>query len=383
MRIAFVSHSAGRGGAEKVLLELIDALSARGVECRCLLPRRGPLVRDLETRGIPTAIVRYGWWMGRNPSVWKRVRKTFRSLYAAPRAAALIRRWKCDVVYTNTITVCVGALAAKLIGRPHVWHIHEFGYADHRLAFHLGAWLSLGLVDRLSAACIVNSQAVAAAYSARVDPSKLYVVYYSVILPQPPATNDGPDDRPNTRPIRCVVVGALGQGKGQEDAILAIRELTRAGVPAHLDLVGNGKPEYVETLRRLVRDSDLEDRVRFVGYVDNPAPFMQAADCVLMCSRHEAFGRVTVEGMKLGKPVIGTSTGGTPEIVRDGETGLLYTPGDFRGLADRIGYLHAHPQVAQRMGRNGRCSAEERFTQGRFGGEVLSILARVGGTPSG
>ncbi len=100
-------------------------------------------------------------------------------------------------------------------------HVHEFGYADQLLAFNLGPRFSLALVDRLSAACIVNSQAVAAAYRRQIDPSKLHMLHCSVNLPQPPAVDDEPDDRPDGHPIRCVLVGALGEWKGQEDAILA------------------------------------------------------------------------------------------------------------------------------------------------------------------
>ena len=101
------------------------------------------------------------------------------------------------------------------------------------------------------------------------------------------------------------------------------------------------------------------------------------ADVVLMCSRREAFGRVTVEGMKLGKPVIGTRSGGTPEIVQEGETGFLYAPGDAQELAAKIGHLYANRAVRDLMGATARVCARERFNQQKYGRDVENILRRV------
>src|SRR5262249_37158020 len=109
MRIGFVSHSAGQGGAEKALLELIAGLRERGVECRCALPRDGPLVGALLERGAEPSVIPYAWWAGRDRSPWKRLRRGQRTLRALPALRAQIRSWKCDVVYTNTVTICAGA----------------------------------------------------------------------------------------------------------------------------------------------------------------------------------------------------------------------------------------------------------------------------------
>jgi glycosyltransferase involved in cell wall biosynthesis len=377
MRICFVSHSAGRGGAEKALLELIAGLRERGVECRCVLPREGPLVEALLERGAEASVVPYAWWTGRDRSPWKRARRGFRTLRALPALSALIRSWKSDIVYTNTVTICAGALAARLGGRRHVWHIHEFGYEDHGLNFDWGTALSLGAVDRLSAACIVNSRAVAAHYGGRVDPAKIHVVDYAVdvepALSGPPRVA-GPREN---GVLRCAIVGALTPGKRQEDAITALHRVTRAGVPAELVVVGEGKEAYTARLRGLVEQYGLSGRVRFTGQVDNPRTLVDAADVVLMCSMNEAFGRVTVEAMKAAKPVIGSRSGGTPEIIRDGETGLLYTPADAEELAQKILYLHAHPGAGRAMGERGRSYAETRFTRQRYSGAILDILTRV------
>lgn len=74
--------------------------------------------------------------------------------------------------------------------------------------------------------------------------------------------------------------------------------------------------------------------MRIVDFIRDPYPAMLAADALLVCSRNEAFGRVVVDGMKLGRPVIYRASGGIPEMMRDGVTGLSYTPGSVEELAD-------------------------------------------------
>ena len=100
-----------------------------------------------------------------------------------------------------------------------------------------------------------------------------------------------------------MIVGSLQKGKYQEDAIRAIGKLIDEGIDVRLYIVGEGKLKYKQYLESLIVRGDLKNHVQFLGYIDNPFPLMQQTDILLMCSRKEAFGRVTVEGMKAGKQV--------------------------------------------------------------------------------
>jgi len=121
----------------------------------------------------------------------------------------------------------------------------------------------------------------------------------------------------------------------------------------------------------------LEKLVRFTGQVSDPSPIVKGSDIALVCSRSEAFGRVTVEAMKLGKPVVGARGGATPELIQENFNGLLYTPGDYLDLAQKIKYLIDNPEVARQMGENGRRWAEQEFTQEKYAGKVLQALEEV------
>jgi len=375
MKVCFISHSAAKGGAERSLLELVDVLREKGIEGYVVLPVHGPLVEELTKRGIAFCILPYKWWMGKDSPTWKRVGRILLNLVTIIPLVLRIKRWECDVVYTNTVTVCVGAFAARFLEIPHLWHIHEFGYEDHGLLFDLGSKLSLWLINHLSTICIVVSNAVARQYQHYIDPSKLRVIYQSVSVPKDISAEEVPM-APNTG-IRCIIIGSLQEGKRQEEAILAIGELVHVGINAELFIVGDGNPKYRDYLQKLVSGNELDRYVKFIGYVENPFPFVKSADVVLMCSRNEAFGRVTVEAMKIGKPVIGARSGGTIELIREGFNGFLYTPGDYKELAAKIKYLYEHPDVVRDMGKNGQQWTKERFTQERYGEEVLTILQQL------
>ena len=127
----------------------------------------------------------------------------------------------------------------------------------------------------------------------------------------------------------------------------------------------------------LVTQGELEDYVTILGYMDDPQPLMERCDLVLMCSRNEAFGLVTLEAMQVGKPVIGTRSGGTLELIKDGFNGLLYTPGDIEELSEKIIYLYDHPEIAQQMGKNGQKLASEKFNPDRYVEEILSIIKHL------
>jgi len=376
IRVCFILHSSAKGGAERSNIELIDGLKKKDVECYAILPRDGPLIYELMKRNIPFSVLPYRWWMDReNSPFWKRIARLILNLIMTIPVAMRAKKWGADIIYTNTITVCVGALAAKLLKRPHVWHIREFGYEDHCLVFDLGSKFSLWLVDRLSTVCIVNSKALAEKYKQYIVPSKLKVVYNAVSVVSKSSFNSF--QAKGGKGIRVVTVGSLHKGKRQEEAIQALAELRDIGVRAELVIVGDGDPRYRDYLCDLVMENQLEEYVEFVGWVENPSCFMQSADVVLMCSRYEAFGRVTVEAMKAGKPVIGARSGGTTELIKDGFNGLLYTPGNYRELAEKIRYFYEYPDEAKRMGENGKRWALEQFTEERYGEEILTILQQI------
>lgn len=381
--MCFVSHSSRDGGAERILLETIELLCGQGIDCKVLLPSEGPLSQSLTTLGVDFAVISFTLWMSRaTPSLFLRVKAVLNLLKDTFLVAWRVFRWKSDIVWSSTVTVCVGAFAARLLRRPHVWHLQEFGFEDHGLSFLFGKQWSLGVGNRLSARCICLSNALARHYQASITPSKISVIYPSMSL----ALRDPEGDRefalsPRVGRFRCLIVGALIEGKGQEDAVLAIRHLRTAGVPAELVIVGEGEPGYRNHLEKLVKSQGLGDCVMFAGTAKSALPAMRSADAILICSRSEAFGRVTIEAMWAGKPVIGARCGATAELIQDGVTGLFYNVRESEDLAAKIRYVYENPEIAGQLGRRARIWAERHFSQSRSARDILAVLTSLSGTP--
>ena len=377
MRVCFVSHTAARNGAELALLELLQGLHRLGVQCLVFVPKKGPLLEELDRLNIEWRLVSYPWWWKlRGKSLPRRVFRTLHGAAAAVRIAIVLRRWHCDVVLTNTVAVAAGAVAAWLARKPHVWHLHESAYRDTRITFDLGNRLSASLIEGLSACIVPVSNAVASDYSRYIKRGRMRVIYQSVTLRA--EIEEAPDRNLGSTRFLCCMVGSIQPLKGQDEAIKALSELVRRGVDAHLLIVGDGNRSFTASLNEQVRDYGLERRVTFTGYVKEPMRFMRIADVTLLCSAWEAFGRVIVETMLAGKPVIATAnSGGTAELIEEGKTGLLYERGNYIELADKIQYLYENPEVRSKLGQAGYTWVVGRFTQERYASEMLDLLTEV------
>jgi glycosyltransferase involved in cell wall biosynthesis len=357
------------------MLELIDGLREQGVVCSVLLREKGWLTGELSRRNLPFAIIPYRWWCSTRP-YWKHRLPNLVALVMVLPVLGQLWHWKADVVVTNTSVIGVGALAALLLRKPHVWYIHEFGKEDHDLSFDLGIGVSSKLMARLSAFVIVNSRALEAFYARRIPRSQLRMVYQAVNVHDQSAADRTLETRsaPATTVHKLVLVGGIVEGKGQTDAVQALRELKTQGVQAELTLVGTGEPAALEKVKRTVSRCGLDRLVNFTGQVLDPGPIVKDSEIALICSRSEAFGRSTVEAMKLGKPVIGARGGATPELIRENFNGLLYAPGDYLDLARKIRFLVDNPALAKQMGQNGRRWALEEFSVAKYARKVLQIL---------
>lgn len=380
MRVCFISHSAGRYGAELALLELLRGLLCSGVEVLVLVPKKGPLLDELDRLNIEWRIIGYPVWMSRPKRLPSRLIRLLKTALMSIRVAWVIRKWKADVVYTNTVVIGAGALAARLVRIPHVWHSHESLKHNPSQKFDLGEQTTSYLLNRLSAAIIVTSRSVKNDYKHLPDPDKIRIVYQSVT---PRASAGSPEPVQKRLFFQCIIIGSLHPWKGQDQAISALARLTGRNINAHLLLVGDDGKRYRTQLVQQAEDLGMTRRITFYGYAEDPLPLIKNADVVLVCSRWEAFGRVAVEAMLAGKPVIGSARGATAEIIQHGQTGLLYEWDNIEDLAKKIQFLHGNPEEARRIGHTAQQWATNRFTQDRYTQEILDILSEVALNPSG
>lgn len=296
-------------GADRVLLDSATAL-ATDFDVTVVLPGPGPLVHELEARGL--RVVQCRMPVLRNAAMRPRgaLQLLADAVLGALPALRLIRRRGRAGVYVNTLTLPSWPLLARLAGSPSLCHVHEAEASQPRL-LRMGMALAPALSDRI----VANSRFTLDVLC-DVAPQlrrRSAVVYNAV---------DGPPDVAPARseldgPLRLLYVGRLSPRKGPQVAVAVLEELLRRDVDARLELVGSvfDGYEWFETeLRRTVGSAGLADRVEFLGFRADVWQRLEAADVVLVPSvAEESFGLTTVEAVMAARPLVVSDTSGLRE----------------------------------------------------------------------
>jgi glycosyltransferase involved in cell wall biosynthesis len=375
LKLMFVAHSHEMyGGAEAVLDEYVRTISreAEEVEVLVVVPAAGAVADQIARYGVSVQVVPHTPWadfgiMGPRDALLRTIR-IMREISSARR---VIRQWRPDVVLTNTMIIPTFAIAARTLRVPHVWMVHEFGKRDHNLSFVLGYRPTMWLIGQLSALVTCCSDAVRNELTeCGISRLKLQTIYYGIELA---SDCESKAERKSCEQLRAIMVGRIASSKGQLLALRGIAMAKELDADVSIEFVG---PEQDANYVAEMKSMDV-DGVRFIGPVDDPAPYFCRADVALMCSQDEAFGRVTVEAMKLGLPVIGTDSGGTREIIVDGQNGYLVPPNDPSALAEKLKLLWADERLRSELGQQAQADALRRFSPTRSMTQLLNACASV------
>ncbi len=248
----------------------------------------------------------------------------------------------------------------------------EFGDIDYDLFFDLGWKLTNKLIGA-SAAVTANSCAIRDYFPASQRSGQ-------VIYPGVAAAADfarfqalGPKRRVDGEDFVFALVGLINRNKGQATAIEALALLLKRFPRTRLIVAGGGQ---IDEVKALAGRLGVGRKVDFTGFVNDPFSVYLKADAVLMCSEHEAFGRVTAESMAAYRPIIGRSSTGTLELIEDGETGLLYN-GTAADLARAMAEMIERPEMTRRLAANAWAFANNNFTHEYHVSQYLDLLDSV------
>jgi glycosyltransferase involved in cell wall biosynthesis len=376
MRFLYLDQTAELGGAE---LSLFAEVTNLPYTASVLLFADGRLREMFEAANIPVEVLD-------SATASRQVKKGSglgSVLLAAPAVLRLVfavaaRARKHDVIYANSQKAfVVGALAAALTGKRLVWRLRDvldethFSTALIRIVVRLANW---------KASCVIaNSEATKRAFGeAGGDLSRAFVAY------------PGIDERPfaavtddQVAAMRAAlgageaklvgVFGRLSAWKGQDVFVEAL-----AGVPDAVGvIVGSalfGEAAFEAALREKIMALGMQNRIRLLGFREDIPLLMRATDVVVHCSvAAEPFGRVVVEGMLAGKPVVASKAGGVMEIVEDGVTGYLVEPGCVGGITASI----KSALIGGIMAEAGHKLARERFTVAATIRQIQAALSAV------
>ena len=368
--VLYLHSSAGRYGADRQLELLATGLDPERYRALVVLPESGTLAPALAEAGIevllrPLAVLRRALM---SPSGLGRVAASWAA--DAGGLGRTARAREVAIVHSNTSVTLGGAAVARVAGVPHVWHVREI-YAGFERWWPAYRRL-LSTADALP--CV--SQATAAQFppddAVEVVPDGLAVV--PALVPRAEARAAlGLDPDAFT----VAVLGRISQWKGQDQLIGAVAQLPGA-VALIAGAAWRGEERRERELAELARRTGCEDRVHLLGFRDDRDVLLGAADVVAVPSTSpDPLPNSALEAAAAGCCVVASDHGGLPEILRDGETGLLVTPGDPRALADALATLRDDPQLRVRLGAAAATDVSERFAPALLAQRTQALYDRL------
>jgi glycosyltransferase involved in cell wall biosynthesis len=384
MRILFAHNNADLYGSSRSLLRLASRLVKDGSDVYVVLPFEGALNGELREAGIQVMVL---------PGMAVIERAAFRSLagllsfsvrlpVSIWRMMRLIRRLRPDLVHSNTSVMLPSAIAARMSRVRHIWHIREF-YTEFP-----GFWKAY---QRIMGACsdsiVCVSKAVQEQFSSSVRKTT------TVIHNGFPLEEFEPVGQERINRFKAAfglenrrLVGLVGriilQRKGHEIFVQAAALLKDRFPDVRFLVVGAcypGNEFHGENLNQLIDELGVDDFVVQTGEVEDIKSAYAALDVsVLASAKPEPFGGVVIESMALGKPVVGTNIGGTPEQLQDGVTGLLVPPGNAEAMADALARLLEDESLCQRMGVSARKRFEREFGFEPFYLKMMRVYNKEG-----
>lgn len=379
--VLFVDHETRLSGGELDLVDLVRGLHEThgdaSLDLHVALPGGGALADALTTLGVrihevtmaPDLRTLSRWELARRPTVAAQVGRS--ALHSVRDLDRVVRAVRPDVVHTNSMKAHL--LAGPVARRrrvPLVWHVRDIlqpGWL--RTTFN-------GTAGVFPHRVICISHAVAAAFSGRG--ARRVRVVHNGVRPRPVSADEAEAARQQLGGggVLVGIVGQLAHWKGQDVVLDAVRRLDDADV--RLAIVGACLfPENEAAYERALHDHGMGDRVTIPGPISPVEPVMAALDVLVHASRlPEPFGRVIVEAMAQGTPVITTTIGAGRELVPD-EAGALVPPDDPIALAHAIQRLTSDREALAAMGERAREAARE-FDIARTARGVLDVYHEIG-----
>jgi len=347
----------GIGGAEQHLLALLPALRAEGIDARFLSLDGGldadRFHRALDERGIPYERVRCG--LDLSPRL-------------ASGVARAVRRIAPDVVHTHMVHAdAYGSLAARVARRPFVSTRHN----DDRYLLGPFRHVDRGFMRGVARIVAISEAVKRFHIAAGLPADKLVTIHYGLDEPprSPSEVTPAELNIPDGAPL-LLAIGRLIEQKDHATLLRAFARVHETSPDAHLAILGWGRLE--PDLHRLSAELGLTGSVHIPGRVE-PRDWLARADVFVHTSRWEGFGIVLLEAMLAGLPVVATRVSAVPEIVVDGETGLLAEPGDAAGIAAAVSALIAAPDRRATFGEAGHARAIQEFSVARMTERTVGV----------
>jgi glycosyltransferase involved in cell wall biosynthesis len=378
MKILFLDQSGKLGGAE---LSLTDVAKQYRESCLVGLFADGPFRNLLQQQQIPVKVLATQPIRVSKESSFIQSIGSIKSLVPIITDVVRLAR-EYDLIYANTQkALVVGALASFLSHRPLVYHLRDILSPEH--FSHTNRRIAVTLANRFASLVIANSKATQAAFVEAGGRREITEVVYNGFDPQiyQNCESDVSQLKQQLGLEGRFVVGhfsRLAPWKGQH---ILIEALAQCPEDVTAILVGDalfGEQDYVQRLHQQVTELGLKKRVQFLGFRSDISQLMTACDLVAHTSTApEPFGRVIVEAMLCGRPVVAAQAGGAVELVEPGITGFLVPPAEATLLAEIITTCRNQPDHTAAIAHQARTTASQRFHLTNINQQIAQLLCRA------
>jgi len=379
--ILFVHQSAELYGSDKTLLLLLKHINKQKFYPVVVLPNDGPLKIELEKENIEVFIApviklhRKMFTPTNLLLLLNHLRQGFSTLNR------LHKKYRFEIVYSNTLAVLIGFIFARIKGIKHVWHVHEI-IESPKVVSKLFSFL----INRKSNFfTIYNSKATATFWESFFTERKNYSVISNGLEIQ---SNDITTDeielvRKNLfeveEEIVVGLVGRINRWKGQFVLLEAFHYLAQKHSNLKLIFVGSTTDNQQNILKELntkIQKYQIEKKVKIIPFQSNINTIWKAIDIAIVPSTEpEPFGLVAVEAMLASKPVVASNHGGLTEIVEQLQTGFLIEPNNIQELTNAIEKLINDEKLRLEMGQKGYTRAIEEFSIQKHVSKIEKVLA--------
>jgi len=378
MKVLIISHEKNLNGASLSLLSIIDWLYSFGYEFWIVTAYvEGPFVEALQKRNVHILFSDYVRWMGIKQGRFKWfVKKILWWLFGNRKNKLVVNKLiqvitenNIDLVYSNTRVVEIGAKCAAKAQIHHVWHFREFGEEDFNM-YPLDSYKHhYNFIAKYAGTIVCNSNAVKSKFIDHLPyEMDIRTIYNGLEVPIIKNTH-------NCDKVIFLIAGRVSVAKGQHYALAAAKRLEEADIDSfELWIAGEDRGDY-KAFNQLRKSCSLN--VKILGYQKDMTHLREISDVELVCSEKEAFGRVTIEAMLAGNPVIGSDSGGTSELIEDGLNGFLYKPHNLDDLSNKMAYFISNHEEISRMGNYAMKSSHQKFTLENYVNSINDLFKEL------
>lgn len=380
MKVLLFGSDMGTAGSGFSMMALAKCLDGVGVETVQIVRDCGAFTKKKRQRGKYYIVdAQQSWVYSMNCPRIKKIcvglMKGILNIKPYFQMLRIIHKENPDIVHVNDSTIYIGAVAALKCHKKLVWHIRELLEED------LGVqWLSPTRAKRLmsKADCLISiSKCVYNKFHMLMPQVPNSVIYNGVDMSYYKNEEHRIFDKDH---MVFTIAGRVSVNKGQFETLKGLTNILKIIPNVELWIAGSEHKsgKEVEKLKEYMRKKEIkEDRVKFLGFVEDMASVWAKTDVAIVASKCEAFGRVTVEAMASGCLVLGADSGATPELITYGETGLLYQQGNAEDLGTKAKYILEHKTEMRQIAAAGREYAIANFTAEKNAREIKKLYEEL------